>query len=83
MSLFPLGRVPSCVCGGWPAIIYNGHFEQPHSTGLSSSSVNEDPSVHWNMIFRRLVLVGAQQSPPLQDPLHSTRGTLILEVQDV
>lgn len=42
---------------------YEGHFEQPHSTVVSSSSEKEEPSEHLKLTFRLRLLVGAQQSP--------------------
>lgn len=52
------------------------HFEQPHSTCLSSSSVKEEPSRHWKKYFLLLLRRGTQHCPPPQLPRHSRRGTL-------
>lgn len=52
------------------------HFEQPHSTCLSSSSVKVEPSTHWKKYFLLLLRSGTQHCPLLQLPWHSMRGTL-------
>lgn len=59
------------------------HFEQPHSTCLSSSSVKVDPSVHWKKYFRLLLRSGTQHCPLPQLPRHSRRGTLEAVAHDV
>lgn len=59
---------------------YEGHFEQPHSTVVSSSSEKEEPSEHLKLTFRLRLLVGAQQSPGWHERWHSTRGTLLVDV---
>lgn len=59
---------------------YEEHFVQPHLTTFSTSWTKEDPSVHWNVYFLRLLRRGVQQvpcpsAPPGQLPRHSKRET--------
>lgn len=60
---------------------YDEHFVQPHSTVISISSEKDDPSGHLKLSFRLRLLVGAQHSPDEQEWRHSSRWTLLVDVQ--
>ncbi len=82
-----------CVCCVWiyvclhvctctpPYPQYYTHSLQPHSTGFSTSCVNEVPSSHSKVSRRRRILKGAQQEvavapgsvPAWHRPRHSTQ----------
>ena len=54
------------------------HLLQPHLTTFSTSSTNDEPSVHSNEYFRRLLRSGPQHCPAAQPPLHSSRDTFLV-----